>query len=158
MTVYRIAGSADAAALAELRWDFRRENARTPPVHSKDEFLQACSTFFAEGIKRRDWVHWAAESDGMLIACISVYVLVKIPKPDALHDAFGYVTNVYTRPAYRNRRIGSHLMERVVEWAKEQNLEELIVWPSERSIPFYERAGFVEDVEALRLELRPYIA
>ena len=74
-----------------------------------------------------------------------------------MREYFGYVTNVYTRPAYRNQGIGTQLMSNVTAWAKQQNFENLIVWPSERSVPFYGRAGFVEDVEALSFEIRPSI-
>ena len=84
-------------------------------------------------------------------------VVVKMPKPNRLHDTFGYVTNVYTRPAYRNQGIGSELMRHVIEWAGGLDMENLLVWPSERSIPFYERAGFSADEEAMALNLRDYI-
>ena len=39
-----------------------------------------------------------------------------MPKPERLDDAYGYVTNVYTRSGYRGQGIGSELMERVVAW------------------------------------------
>jgi ABC-type antimicrobial peptide transport system ATPase subunit len=38
--------------------------------------------------------------------------------------------------------VGSKLMDKVKAWCCERNMEELIVWPSERSVRFYERAGF----------------
>ena len=55
----------------------------------------------------------------------------------SLDDALGYVTNVYTRPAYRGRGIGTRLMSHVLQWAREHDLESLIVWPSETSVRFY---------------------
>lgn len=65
------------------------------------------------------------------------------------------MTSVYALPEVRNQGIGSLLLRRVIEWAKEQRLELLLLWPSERSVPFYERAGFVRSPDALELHLEP---
>ncbi|MCP6725838.1 GNAT family N-acetyltransferase, partial [Klebsiella pneumoniae] len=61
--------------------------------------------------------------------------------------------NVYTRPEYRNRGFGSQLMEQVIAWAKAQQLEFLMLWPSDRSVPYYQRLGFDSPDEALELIL-----
>ena len=80
-----------------------------------------------------------------------------MPKPNRIDDALGYVTNVYTRPAYRGQGIGTRLMTHVLQWATEQDLESLIVWPSETSVGFYERAGFRGSADMLEYAVRPYI-
>ena len=61
------------------------------------------------------------------------------------------MTTVSTVPECRNQGVGSALMERVKAWSREQDLEELIVWPSERSVPFYERAGFSGENDVMEL-------
>ena len=81
----------------------------------------------------------------------------KVPKPNRLDDALGYVTNVYTRPAYRGQGICTQLMANVLQWASEHDLESLIVWPSEASVGFYERAGFRGSPDMLEYEVRPYV-
>jgi GNAT superfamily N-acetyltransferase len=154
---YRLATSDDAETLAQMRWEFRLEEAPGDTVHNKADFLHACTMFIRQAIEGGAWHFWVAEDESMLVAHICVLTIVKIPKPNRLHDAFGYVTNVYTRPAYRNQGIGSELMRHVVEWARAMEMENLMVWPSERSIPFYARAGFVADEEAMDLILRAYV-
>ena len=47
-------------------------------------------------------------------------------------------------------------MKRVKEWAKEQDLELLIVWPSDRAVTFYERSGFTPENDIMQLVLRDY--
>lgn len=54
--------------------------------------------------------------------------------------------------------MGSALLDRVKAWAAERDLELLIVSPSERSVPFYARAGFGPDNEFRVLHLRDYDA
>jgi hypothetical protein len=48
-------------------------------------------------------------------------------------------------------------MTHVLQWAKEQELESLIVWPSEASVGFYARAGFRGSLDMLEYEVRPYV-
>ena len=64
------------------------------------------------------------------------------------------MTNVYTKPAYRNQGIGTTLMQQTLAWAKSQDMALLIVSPSERSIPFYRRAGFKDESEFMQATLR----
>ncbi len=86
---------------------------------------------------------------------IFVQRIRKVPSPLDPVVRFGYVTNVYTRPSYRNRGIGTELLSRVLGWAREEHLETLIVWPSDLSVGFYQRAGFRADNDVLELEILP---
>ena len=152
MTTFRIAGEDDLEALAALRWEFRREGAEGDPSDcEKWDFIEACTLFLQRGLRRRIWVYWVAEEAGEIVSHVFVQMIEKVPKPGDLNGKWGYVTNVYTRPAFRDRGIGSELMGNVVAWAKEIGLELLIVWPSRESVPFYRRAGFSPPEEMMEL-------
>lgn len=83
--------------------------------------------------------------------------------------ALAYLTGVFTRPAFRDRGVGSELSRAVIDRARESQLHLLPVWPSQRSVPFYgaqrrrapegarpqKREGFVPSPEALELVLFP---
>ena len=56
-------------------------------------------------------------------------------------------------PELRDEGLGSRMLEVVLAWARERGVEEIIVWPSERSYPFYERAGFSRTRDPLVLYL-----
>lgn len=153
---YRMAEACDAARLAALRWDFRTEDG-APAEMSREEFIAACAAVLIEELASGQWAYWVADDAGELVATIFVRRIRKVPKPLRLHDEFAYATNVYTRPAYRNQGVGSELLAHVIAWAREQDFENIILWPSERAVSFYTRAGFQPDAEALNLELRPYV-
>ncbi len=156
MTIYRVAIEADCAELAAMRWDFRLEEAPGTTVHDRVTFLRACQSFLQQGLADQRWTYWIA-NDTQIVSHIFIQRIPKVPKPNRLEEALGYVTNVYTRPAYRNRGIGTYLMKHVLEWATVQDLESLIVWPSTASIGFYERAGFRGSSEIREYEVRPSI-
>ncbi len=155
--LYRMATAADVPELAAMRWDFRLEEAPGATANDRDTFLRACVAFLQQGLDDQRWTYWIAATDAQILAHIFIQRIPKVPKPNRLNDALGYVTNVYTRPAYRNQGIGTRLMSHVLQWAADQDLESLIVWPSAASIGFYKRAGFRDSPDMMEYEVRPYV-
>ena len=148
---YRLANDGDANRLSELRWDHKNEE--SPLDHSqRDGFIAACSARLKEAF-RDDLSCHVATDKGRIVSNIYVVAVKKVPKPGKLNGAWGYVTAVYTVPEYRNKGVGSMLMKKVKEWGRENGLESFIVWPSQRSVPFYERAGFDEENDVMELVL-----
>ena len=157
MIACRIATHADAPQLAQMRWDFRLEESPGATVNDHDSFVVACAEFLRRGLADNRWAYWIAVEGDTIISHIYIQRIEKVPKPNRLADAFGYVTNVYTRPAYRGQGIGTQLMKQALQWAHLQDFEELIVWPSETSVNWYKRFGFAGDPELLNYSVRPYV-
>ena len=132
-----------------MRWDFRREGLEESPKDETDDFVCRCTDFLQRGLSDGNWVYWIGEVDGEIVSHIFVQRVAKVPKPERPCDQFGYLTNVYTKPHYRGQGIGSTLLKRVCEWAKEVDLEFVITWPSENSREFYGKAGFVPEHQAM---------
>ncbi len=57
--------------------------------------------------------------------------------------------NPPTTPAFRSLGLGGGVLEAAKSWAGEQDIELLIVWPSDGSVGFYRRHGFVGVEEPL---------
>jgi N-acetylglutamate synthase-like GNAT family acetyltransferase len=60
---------------------------------------------------------------------------------------------VYVAPEWRNGGLGSRLLGRAVADAREIGHASLFLWPSERSVPFYRRAGFSAESDLHELPL-----
>lgn len=142
--------------LAELRWDFRMEGGDELPAVSKSEFVEACLLFLKRGLESGYYAHWLAEEGDEIVSHVFIHKIDMIPRPCKIHDQFGYITNNYTKPAYRNRGVAPELMRRALDWAKDEDLELLIVYPSERAVSFYQRAGFYPENDVMELRLREY--
>ncbi len=153
---YRMATQDDLPQLAQLRWDFRNEDGFEEPVVSQDEFLKKCLEFLNRGLVSGFQIYWLAEDEGEIVAQIFVHRIDLVPRPCKVQDQFGYITNNYTKPAYRGQGIGSKLMEYVTQGAKNEDFELLIVYPSEEAVRYYERAGFTSENDVMELELRAY--
>jgi GNAT superfamily N-acetyltransferase len=153
----RTATVADAAQLAGLRWAWRidDEPGRASREH-RDSFVERFVAFATAGGIDDRWTVWVAEDDGRIVSNIWIYRVPKVPNPGTTSRDFGYVTNVYTVPDARDLGIGTELLAAVKAWAHEVDLEMLIVWPSDRSVPWYRRAGFEPSPEMLELEISGY--
>lgn len=151
---YRIAEEKDFSELANMRWKFKIEE-KDDNNQIKEEFIKECQDFFQQGHKDKSWTHWIAiDDDNTITSNISIHHIRKIPKPNRFIDEYGYVTNVYTKPMYRGLGIGTKLMNCVKEWAIKKDFEILIVWPSSKSIKFYERNGFNNENDVMELIFR----
>ena len=152
---YRLATVDDIPQLARTRWDFRAE-AGEEPIEGADAFERRYAAFARQALESRAWVYWIAVDGGRILSHIAVNVVRGVPRPSHKSDQWGYVTDCYTRPEHRRQGIGSELMTRVKEWAVKHDLELLLVWPSDDSRSFYERAGFTPADGVAQLTLRPY--
>ncbi|GKX64748.1 GNAT family N-acetyltransferase [Inconstantimicrobium mannanitabidum] len=150
--VFRLATESDLETLAEMRWQHEYEETNNFNI-TKDEFISHCKVFLKEGLESNTWVYWIAEEEGSIIANIYVNRIRKVPKPQKLFAEIGYITNVHTKEEYRNKGTGTELLNKVKHWAVENEIELLFLWPSKKSVNYYERQGFSMKNEILELEL-----
>ncbi len=150
---FRLAAPDDIESLADLRWRLSTGDLPTNTSLERKEFIAAfCSAL--PSIEACDsLVHFLAEREGQAIAALSIVKVMKIPRPGNIRGQWGYLTNVYTLPEFRNKGIGAGLLAAARNWAKAQQLELLLVWPSDRSYQFYERAGFRRETDPLTLKI-----
>ncbi|MET3292310.1 UNVERIFIED_CONTAM: GNAT superfamily N-acetyltransferase [Brevibacillus sp. OAP136] len=149
MSAVRLATVEDIDELVRMRWDFSQEE---NPQHSVDyrEFYPVCSAFLQKALTSGDWYIWIAEKDDRIVSNMYLQLIHKVPRPGAFQNPYyAYVTNVYTRPDYRSQGIGTAIHRALEQWAQENHVEFLILWPSEKSGVFYARNGFSRSREAL---------
>lgn len=154
--IFRMADENDSEALAQLRWDFKTEGKENELEVGREEFLKGFADFLRPEFKNGNWSCWVAEEDGGIVSQIFIRRIRKLPRPGKLLAEYGYVSNVYTRPSFRGKGIGSLLMGQVKQWALENKLEFLVLWPSKRAVPFYEREGFTQNNEIMELLLEEF--
>jgi GNAT superfamily N-acetyltransferase len=154
--IIREATLQDAPALARMRWDFTAEDDFIHPNATHEEYERHFTQFLDMAISSGRWSIWVVEDAGQLVSHIFMQVIEKVPRPGRQERRFGWVTNVYTIPEYRNRGVGSQLMAQVEAWSKAQNLELMLVWPTQQSVPYYQRAGFEYAIQVLQNPLDDY--
>jgi GNAT superfamily N-acetyltransferase len=138
----RIAEAADMPALARLRWSLKTNDQRAPEGEDFARFRDAFVRREQEDRAAGDAIHWLAIADSATVAAMSVILVKKLASPGAAPARWGYLTNCYVVPAHRSSGVGARLLDAIQLWAKTEDLEFLIVWPSEQAFDFYRRSGF----------------
>lgn len=140
----RRASPADADELARLRWDFRVEHG-TPVRGTFETFTEEFRAFASDVlVDGSPWRAWVAEDGERLVGCAWLQLVEKIPHPNRARweRPVAYVTNMYVEPAFRNLGLGRSMLDVVIQDARAIGVDGLLLWPSERSVPFYRRGGF----------------
>jgi GNAT superfamily N-acetyltransferase len=149
-TRIRTATPSDAAMIARLRYDFRTRHA--PAVEDRGDFLARCERWMSERLgDSGPWRCWIAERDSVTIGNIWLNLIEKIPNPAPEAECHAYITNFYVLEEARGQGVGSKLLTVALEWCVSQRVHAVILWPSDRSRPLYERHGFAVRDDLLEL-------
>lgn len=143
-TRIRAARIADADGLADLRWAFRIE-AGTPASLEREAFATEMRGFVDDALASgSDWRVWVAESEGRLVGCVWLRFVERVPHPNLARGArpIAYLTNMYVQAELRDAGLGRRLLDDALDAARADEVDGIVLWPSDRSRPFYERAGF----------------
>ena len=133
----RIAGPADAPALAALRRAWTEEQHGPVP---DDGFEARFAGWLERESARR--VTWLAELAGEPAGMVNLTVFDRMPQPGRDPGRWGYLGNAFVLASRRNQGIGSLLMDALLGYADEHGYVRVVLHPSERAIPLYERFGF----------------
>ncbi len=153
MIEIRSASPADAAALAELRWEFRV--ARAPATEAHDAFVSRCAAWMRDELTAAArWRAWVAVADGAIVGQAWVQTIEKMPNPVEELERHAYVSNVFVQPSFRGG-IGTRLLEAALAWARSHDVDRVLLWPSARSVTLYERHGFTHGGDVMELALGP---
>ncbi len=143
--------------IAELKWTMQCEESPTIAIkNNKDEFIQKCLLMLLKPLNLENYFHFGVFENGTLIAIASLCIINKIPRPQKIIDKIGYLTNVYVLQQLRNKGIGNDLIIKINEFAHDNDSELIIVWPSDKSKPFYNRLDYKPENQPLVHKIRDY--
>jgi hypothetical protein len=114
--VVRLATPEDVDQLADLRWRLQTDDAEMIDIEKRNRFVMEFANSVLARFRDESLIHWVAESDGRIVAVMSVGKVRKVPSPKSISRHWGYLTNCYTLPEYRywltvdlgRKRLGHH--------------------------------------------------
>lgn len=146
----RRAGIEDGAALARLRWLWRTVE-RAENGLSAPEFETAFRAWWRS--HQDSHTAYIAECDGDVVGMAWLAVFERIPQPRDIGRLAGNVQSVFVIDEHRNRGIGRALVDAVIAEARGRHVGYLIVHPSQRAYPLYQRLGFAATTRFLHMDL-----
>lgn len=145
----RLAREQDYIQLAELKWLHGEED--DMDYGEKNLAGADKNTFMGEFVRflqaHKEYLVFVAADGNVVASAMFVYLIPKVPKPNGKAKYIAYLTNVYTRKEYRNQGVGTELLAYIKRSLAEHKCELLFVWPSAKSMNWYERNGFCPENE-----------
>lgn len=144
----------DAAALAELRWEFRAGPEMLHPgeasVEERGVFLERCAAWMREELAADRWRAWVAELDGRIVGQLWMNTIVKVPNPIGERERHAYLSNLYVTPSARGGT-GTRLLETALAAAAASGVDRVVLWPSQGSRSLYRRYNFTPEGDVMEL-------
>jgi GNAT superfamily N-acetyltransferase len=131
------AGDADVEALTRLRQEWTNEQ---DPDGTDPDFAERFADWFVRESAHR--ITWLADAGGRPVGMVNLTIFDRMPRPWRAPSRWGYLGNAFVLAAFRNQGIGRQLLGAVLRYADESGLVRVVLSPSERSVPFYQRGGF----------------
>lgn len=145
----RRGGPSDAEDLVRLRWIWRAVERNEQG--DLDRFRKEFATWMSE--HERTHVPYLVEVDGSAVGMAWLAIIERIPGPEVWKRLSGHIQSVYVTAEYRDSGLGSLLTEELIEGARKEGVDYLLVHPSPRSFSFYRRLGFTGEGSLLSLDL-----
>ena len=149
MTGYTIRRTtpSDAAVVAQHRVSMFRDMGEVPTPALAIELLEASQAALAALLREGSYVGWlAVDAHDEVLAGAGVHIKSTLPR--ITHQGLvaagplPLAVNVYTEPGSRRRGIARALMQAMMEWAKVQGFDRLLLHASDGARPLYRSLGF----------------
>lgn len=143
----------DAELLADMRLEMRQERETRPCPMDEAEFRSRNVEFFRRALDDGSFLACVAWTGGEAAACSGLSLEIHPPTYANPGGRIGYVTNMYTRPAWRKRGLAGILLERLVAEAARRGCSQIELNAAPVARQLYLAHGFRPVDGEMRLEL-----
>lgn len=125
--------------------------------YNDDAALDAMSAKFRVWLRQRmnvgDYLAWLISApDGSIVAGAGLWLMDWPPHMIGKSPSRGNILNVYTSEKFRRRGLARQLMDEVLNWCRENQIDTIILHASNEGRELYESMGFIPTNE-MRLRL-----
>jgi GNAT superfamily N-acetyltransferase len=149
----RLATPEDADIIGWHRARMFQDMGDVPP-HLFEEFCARSRDRLRDQLTTGEYVGWLASAKDTLdkiIAGAGAQLRHVLPHPltgpngDAAisEGRHAIILNVFTEPEWRRRGVAALLIQRIIDWSREQRLDRLVLHASDEGRALYERLGFI---------------
>jgi GNAT superfamily N-acetyltransferase len=151
--VIRRATVADAAVIARHRVAMFSDMGSVPNSQLANSLLDLSTSALAAELSKESYLGWLAlDRTNHVVAGAGVHVKPQLPRisddgTTVVTASIPVVLNVYTEPTWRHQGIARALMAVLMQWAKTQGFDRLVLHASDAGRPLYVSLGFVQTNE-----------
>ncbi len=125
-------------------------------TEAEDAFVGRCGRWMADRLREGSpWRCWVAESRGVVTGHLWLQLIEKVPNP--CRRSIAMPTSRTCTYGQNRARWGTceALLEAALAFCREQQVDSVVLWPTERSQPLYARHGFAFPKDLMEAVLAP---
>lgn len=149
MMNFRKANIKDIPVLIDVRKKQLIDEGIEPNIDIDEELTK----YFNEKLADNSLVELLMEENEQIIATAAIAFIDFPPTYTNKTGRKGYINNMYTDPNYRGKGIATRMLDRLVNEAKERNVNKICLIASKLGKPVYKKYGFQDSNECLELNL-----
>lgn len=151
MITYRIATTSDIELLMQSRFEMLKVvNDLKPDYQFSPDFIDKSKAYFENG----DQTTILAFANETVIGCATMCYINMMPTFDHPTGKRAHLMNVYTNSRYRRQGIAYHMVNMLIEEAKESGVTEVSLDATQSGRALYRKCGFVDSEECMVLNLK----
>ena len=133
----------DLELLARTRIEFMAANHADLTDADKIALYEANKVYFRETLSDGSFTAFLAFDGGKLVATSGVSFYKTPPQRKNLSGKTAYISNMYTKPAYRRKGIATRLFHMAAEEARARGCGKMTLYATDMGRPIYEKYGFI---------------
>lgn len=115
-------------------------------------FEEATKNYYLEHINE-DFYCWGIYQGFELVSTGALTLFHRLPKPEDLRGCEGYVLNIYTKKEWRRQGYAGAIVDRIIEFSRDNGLKRLWLYATEQGRPIYIPRGFEPKGDEMELLL-----
>lgn len=142
----------DIDELMAWRMEVLREVFPVSEDDSMEDLERRNRNYYVKALSEGAHVACFARADGETVGCGGVCLHTEMPSPDNPSGKCAYLMNIYTRPRYQGRGVGSAVVNWLIEEARKRGAEKVYLETSDAGRRLYEKVGFSDMDGYMKLE------
>lgn len=156
MLTIRQATENDLDLLLKWRMEVLSHVFSLPPDRAVEDLYAANLAYYKRALPRGEHIAAFAETEHGIVGCGGVCLYREMPSPDNPSGWCAYLMNIYTRKEFRGQGIGSAVVRWLIEQAERREITKIYLEASETGRPLYERLGFTDMRDYMKLQGRSH--
>lgn len=134
----------DIETIIEYRIIFLQEAQGIPSKELEIILRKSLRQYFSKSIENDSFISWIAEYENKSIGFSGMVIREQPGNFEITNGKTGYVLNMFTLKEFRNNGIGSILFQKLIDEAKQRNLDRIELHATQDGEPIYRGFGFTE--------------
>ena len=97
---------------------------------------------------------WVIRNGDVIIASGAITIVSFVPVPFDLRHNVAYLHSMYTEKAHRRKKCAQKIVNRAIQYCRENGIKRVLLNASDAGKPVYEKAGFASSPETMRLFIK----